>query len=488
MSLLGDDSPEPPPFTDDLLPPAGAQLVREMAEEASVPPDYVAGSLLSFISAALGNARWASPLPSWAEPPHLWVAAIGAPSTGKTPSMRAVVNSAASLEADEDPAFEEAVRIHARDASRAKAAHDAWQDDIRAAVKNMAPAPDMPRDAMTPAPPVRPRLKVADSTVQELGAILAGNPKGLMLIRDELAGLLGSMDQFGGNGSDRAFYLEAWNGGSYTVDRRKFNGVPIRVPHVSLSILGGIQPDKLREALAGADDGLAARFIFMWPNPAPFRVLSKLSSQEEAASRARAARLTTAGRRLRGLRMALNEGGEPAPVMVGLDPTAFEILNGIRRDSDALAKSTRGLAGGWHGKTPARALRLALVFEFLAWALADDATPEPTAISARSMAHSGEFLEYAAAMLDRALAGLLVETADADAAMIGHLLVKERPHMVNERALYRRPGLHFLRTRDRRVAAFKVLESAGFVRPKVERGPGRPRGEWLVNPRLGAAR
>ena len=60
------------------------------------------------------------------------------------------------------------------------------------------------------------------------------------------------MDQFGGNGADRAFYLETWNGGSYTIDRRKFSGVPTRISHASLAILGGIQPDRLKEALDGA--------------------------------------------------------------------------------------------------------------------------------------------------------------------------------------------------------------------------------------------
>src|SRR5215471_13873727 len=70
MSLLGTESPEAPPFTDDLLPPAAAQWVRETAEERAVPPDYVAGALMAFASAALGNARWAAPTPSWSEPPN----------------------------------------------------------------------------------------------------------------------------------------------------------------------------------------------------------------------------------------------------------------------------------------------------------------------------------------------------------------------------------------------------------------------------------
>ena len=175
-------------------------------------------------------------------------------------------------------------------------------------------------------------------------------------------------------------------------------------------------------------------------------------------------------------------------MMVRLEPEAFGILNGIRRDANALVKSSRGLAAGWHGKTPARALRLALVFEYLTWALVDDEAHEPAAISARAMAYAGEFLDFAGKMLERVLAGLLVEQADADAATVATLLVEERPTIINERALYQRRGFHFLRPTDRRRLAFKRLAEANFLRPKLEDTGGRPAGNWLVNPRLGAAR
>jgi Protein of unknown function (DUF3987) len=488
MSLLGAEIPEPPLFTDELLPPAAARWVRETTDKIAAPQDYLAGSLLAYASAAFGNARWASPTPDYKEPPHLWFGLVGVPSSGKTPAMLPVVNAAASLEADDEPAFAEVMQNYERDASRAKAVYDVWQGEIKTAVKNGSPAPDMPADAIPPDMPVRPRLKVAESTVQELGAILGGNPKGLLLIRDELTGLLGSMDQYGGHGADRAFYLECWNGGPYVVDRRKHSGTPIRIPHASLAILGGIQPERLKEALAGADDGLAARFLFIWPDPVQYRDLTILSYQERTASEARAKQLVTAGQRLRSLHMGIGERGEPVPVLLELSPEAFDLLNDIRRVAHDQSRSSRGLAAGWHGKTPARALRLALVFEFLEWALGDDRTPAPTVISAKSMEYAGNFLEYAGDMLDRVLAGFFVEQSDADARPIAEMLIAEKPEIVNERALSKRQGFHILRTTDRRAAAFRVLEAAGFVRPKVAKGPGRHPANWLVNPNLGGAR
>src|ERR1700688_2522980 len=108
----------------------------------------------------------------------------------------------------------------------------------------------------------------------------------------------------GGNGGDRAFFLEAWNGGAYMVDRVKHRGQPVRISRTALGIFGGMQPDRLREALAGADDGLSARFAFIWPDPPP---ISKLASECDERVRDRRNRLVEAARRLHGLQMCLDD-------------------------------------------------------------------------------------------------------------------------------------------------------------------------------------
>jgi hypothetical protein len=46
---------------------------------------------------------------------------------------------------------------------------------------------------------------------------------------------------------------------------------------------------------------------------------------------------------------------------------AFTHFQSQRRIALEKARASRGIAAGWHGKTPARILRLALVYELLAW-------------------------------------------------------------------------------------------------------------------------
>ena len=50
-------------------------------------------------------------------------------------------------------------------------------------------------------------MSLNDPTVEKLRELLKDNPRGLLLIRDELSGLLRSFDKQGREG-DREFYLE----------------------------------------------------------------------------------------------------------------------------------------------------------------------------------------------------------------------------------------------------------------------------------------
>jgi hypothetical protein len=479
LRIVEDGRAPSPTLDDDALPAGWGEWITKEAAARDCPRDYLAAALIVAASAWIGNSRHVAVNETWREPPHLWIAEIGAPSTGKTPAQRPIIETCRVVERDAEPEWQAAIADHARLAEAAKAHGEQWCAEVRAATKTGQPAPDRPPGADAPDEPPRPRLVAMDATTEELQHLLSEQPRGLLYVRDELTGWFGNHDRYGGNGGDRAFFLEPWNGGSYIVDRVKHRGKPLRISRAALAILGGIQPDRLREALAGADDGLAARFAYIWPDPPP---ISKLANESDETMRDRRNRLVEAARRLHGLKMSVDAAGEPAPGPLRLDRNARALFDELRQEAMQRARSSRGLAGGWHGKTPGRALRLALVYELLTWSARGGS--EPLAISADAMALASGYLDYLAGMFDRTTAGLVISREEADAAAIALHIISTRPTALNERGLYRLPGWAWSRDNVRRASALRVLADAGWIRHASRTGTRRPRGDWEISPRL----
>ena len=100
----------------------------------------------------------------------------------------------------------------------------AWKKAVKDAVDAGEPPPDKPDDAEVPPGPKRPRLVTTDATMEAAALLAQQEPKGLMLVRDELAGWVGGLDKYGGDGAERAFWIEAYGGRFKVVDRVKFDG------------------------------------------------------------------------------------------------------------------------------------------------------------------------------------------------------------------------------------------------------------------------
>ncbi len=117
--------------------------------------------------------------------------------------------------------------------------------------------------------PRRTRLIVNDATVEKLGELLNENPRGLLVVRDELPGLLAKLEDEAFQ-IDRAFYLEAFNGdASFKYDRIGRGTVEIEM--ATLSMVGGVQPARIAPIVRGAvtgssADGLVQRLqLAVWP-------------------------------------------------------------------------------------------------------------------------------------------------------------------------------------------------------------------------------
>jgi hypothetical protein len=112
MRLVEDDRAPAPVLDDDALPAGWASWITGEADARGCPRDYVAASLIAGASAWIGNARHVGATATWSEPPHLWLALIGAPSTGKTPALRPIVEVSRAIEREAEPAWQAASAEH----------------------------------------------------------------------------------------------------------------------------------------------------------------------------------------------------------------------------------------------------------------------------------------------------------------------------------------------------------------------------------------
>jgi hypothetical protein len=322
-----------PAFPLDILPPAAHDFVTTRSVVMGCDQSALAMTVLTALSGALDH-RFALKMMrhgDWRERPRLWVLLVGNPSVKKTPMFNAALRP---LEQQQDY-LRRRFEAQCRDYEAAIAAYAAARDAGDKAAKE-------------PSPPSRPpRLVVWDTTIEKLAEFLAGSSeRGLLVKRDEIAGWIGQMEKYGGTsrgaGADRGFWLQAWDGGPYSVDRIKRGETYIR--NLSISLIGGIQPARLGELHGLTSDGLLQRFIPVMTAPSRFP-LDKQSDGEQYD-------------------LLVRELFFAKPQSLIMSDGALEVMKVLQRELHDLEQVSGGLADGFQsfvGKLSGYAGSLALI-------------------------------------------------------------------------------------------------------------------------------
>jgi hypothetical protein len=261
------------PFDPDLLPDVLRPWAVDIAERLGCPVEFVAIPAIVAVGSLVGRRVGIRPQSEtpWVEVPNLWGMIVARPGALKSPALQAALAPLTRIEARATGHYRAAQALHELALDRFKAERNAREAAFR---KQLAADPnaavDFPEVSL-PSPPTRRRYLVHDTTHEALGIILADNPAGVLVFRDELISLLKPLDreEFA---VARGFYLQAWNGtASYSFDRITRDSVYIEA--CCLSIVGGVQPGRLAAYLAQAvrggagDDGFAQRFgLMVWPD------------------------------------------------------------------------------------------------------------------------------------------------------------------------------------------------------------------------------
>lgn len=277
--IIAELKPVPAFDADTLLPDVLRVWIMDEAERMPCPPDFIAVSALVALGTIIGARCAIKPKAhdSWLVVPNLWGGIVGDPSAKKSPAWGAALKPLDRLIAKAHEEHQAAVGEY----ETAKVVHDAQKDAIAARIKEAVKKSSKSDPAViakelrahgdqAPNAPTLRRYKSNDCTVEKLGELLRENSAGMLILRDELVGLLATWEKEGREG-ERAFFLEGWNG-DQRFDTDRIGRGHISIPNLCVSIFGGIQPDKLtvyleQAAHALGNDGMLQRFqLLVYPD------------------------------------------------------------------------------------------------------------------------------------------------------------------------------------------------------------------------------
>jgi len=278
----------------------------------------------------------------------------------KTPALRAATKYVRQRQKKAMELFRQATKQYEADLDQYKADLDSWR---RGGKKKDGSPPEKPE------PPVCERFSCSDITVEALAARLDDAPRGLLLVRDELAGWIGGFDQYksGGRGSDTAHWLSIYGAEELLVDRKGTDRPTTYVRRAAVSIVGGIQPETLSRLLRREhfEDGLAARQLLAMPPRQP-----KQWTEEEIDDDLDQ-EIDELFDRLYGIEPGRDDDGQPEPVVLGLSSSGKAawiefFTQHAQRQADATGDQAAALS-----KIEGAAARLALVLHCVREAAGD---------------------------------------------------------------------------------------------------------------------
>jgi len=392
------DTPAGPPrfdpFPVDAIPEPIRSYIIEGARAIGCDACYLALPVLAGLASAIGNTRRLAIKRSWSEPPILWCAIVGESGTAKSPAMELALRPIRSRQHRAMKEHAEAVKAWEADYARWEVEHANWK---KAAAKGDESDPP-------PAPnrPICPRTWIDDATIEALITRLQENPRGLLMVRDELAAWFG-FDRYNGGkgGAEVPKWLEVFGGRALIVDR-KTSGTEY-VERASVSIIGGIQPAILQRAVAQEhrDNGLAARLLFAMPPRRP-----KRWTEDDVSERTEAA-VSRVFDHLYALEPDTDAEGDATPRLLPLTSAAKAAwIEFVNRHGAEQADRVGDEAAAW-AKLEAFCARFALVLHIARFAAADPTIADPDAVDEHSIAAGVRLVGWFAREAERVYALLV---------------------------------------------------------------------------------
>lgn len=236
-------------FPLDTLPVKMRRYVEEKARALNQNPAALAFSLLVVAGACIGAAVKVKLGTDRFTASFLWLGLLGRSGCGKTP----ILEAGTKLIADVEKEFRQDHIQKFRQYKAESAKYERSLKSSKAAACDMVP----------PEPPQERKVTIqGTSTIEGIHKDIQANPRGLLIVYDELGSFFGDTQRRAGSSSE---WLAGYDGRSICSSRKVAKEVYI--PEAYWSIVGGCTPEKMAKFFTDtghASDGMLSRFCLIW--------------------------------------------------------------------------------------------------------------------------------------------------------------------------------------------------------------------------------
>lgn len=243
------------PFPVECLPSTLSRWIRDTQRCINLKSsDMPAVSVLAVLSSVIGSSCRIAIKRGYTEPAALFTAIVADSGSAKSPSIEAATKHLNTLQGEKIKQW--------------KQEKHQWEQDLKF-WSNTANKKERGDEPAQPQPAVR--YIISDATLESVTKTLENNPFGVLLNRDELNGFFSGMDAYRKSATDLQSWIEIYEGGSVTIDRKTTGVTHIDKP--SVSIIGGVQKAILKQTIQERPDfihsGFGSRFLFVMPKKEP---------------------------------------------------------------------------------------------------------------------------------------------------------------------------------------------------------------------------
>jgi len=230
-------------FPLDIFPKEIQYYITESSKTLGLSIDYMGCCFLWVVSLCIGNSMVIEIKPGWREIATLWIAVVGKPGIGKTPSLNQMIHPLRKLNIKEQKEYAKKSKL--------------YEEYLKLDKKEREHCEEVKK-------PQNKQFIVGDITMESLVDVCEQNPIRVGIHKDELAGWVKDMNKYRA-GSDLEFYLSSWSGTSISINRKTSKNSFVDKPFIS--VIGGVQPSIFELFATGEnkENGFIDRILISYP-------------------------------------------------------------------------------------------------------------------------------------------------------------------------------------------------------------------------------